>query len=205
MSNIINPISTNQVAEVSLMKPDHANFCGNTLNDWLKWLVDKQGEINWKAVDTACLTLGCDKNLKSIIEALIAKVCTLEQDSGCGCGSGCGPSPLLNYPLVLLERWANVESNNPATGYIQDGWVKLSGTINAGSTLVPIFNVPADLIPTNTKRLTFSHSYSLPNVANEQPFLQISTSGVATMVWTGITPVTSLIGSIFLDGIQYKK
>ena len=88
MSKITNPISTTQVTEVSLLKSDCMDFCGNTLNDWLKFLVDKQCEIDWSRVDTSCLdAYSCptDKNLKSIIEKLINAVCTLQQTTTSGC------------------------------------------------------------------------------------------------------------------------
>ena len=48
--SVTNPISSNQVTEVGLLKPKCATFNGNSLNDWLKWLAEKECEIDWKSI-----------------------------------------------------------------------------------------------------------------------------------------------------------
>ncbi len=207
------PISSTQVNVDGLIKPDSALFCGTTLNDWLKYIVEKQGEIDWKTVDTSCLeaySQVCDKNLKTIIELLIERVCTLQSlIPGCDCcgGSGTTTGDCCNedvYTLELGVRWVNVDSTNPAKAYVSNGRVELSGRITGGSTLLTFANLPSQATPSFEKRLPFAFGFSLPNINNEHPFIRVSTSGDLDLVWSGSTPASSLSGYISLDGISYR-
>lgn len=214
INKITNPISTNQVTEVSLLKPSCADFCGNTLNDWLKWLAEKQCEVNWKNVDTTCLDNyyknPCEKTLKTIIEQLITAVCTLQTTTGsecCSCGTGGGGSSSSETveELELAQRWFNVNATDTAKAYLKDGWVKLSGRINGGSILNPIATLAlSSFKPTFERRVPFAFAFNMPNVVNEHPFLKIDTSGVISIVWVGTSPSSTLNGDVYFDGIQFK-
>jgi hypothetical protein len=202
-----NPLSSLSV-RVDLLKPTVNDFRGNTLNDWLFYLISKQNEIDWTSVDISCLTAysqTCNKDLKTIIELLIERVCTL-QSIGFG---GCTPSTsdCCNeevYTLTLNDRWINDDSANPAKGYLNNGRVELSGLITGGSTLIPLLTLPTELIPTFEKKLPVAITASLPDTVNEHPFLKITTTGTVELYWTGATPLTSIGGKISLDGISYR-
>lgn len=203
----MNPVSSNNVRVDGLMKPDAMKVCDDNLNTWLKWLVDKQGEIDWKTVDISCLTQYdniCDKNLKTIIELLISRVCALQATLPGDCAANTSCCDIVESNITLLDRWANQNNANPAKATIQNGWVKLSGRINSGSTLNDIMQLPLEATPAFEKQVPFAFAFSLPNINNEHPRLKITTSGVVSMVWSGSTPVSTLNGDIFLDGITYK-
>lgn len=203
----MNPVSSNNVRVDGLMKPDAMKVCDDNLNTWLKWLVDKQGEIDWKTVDISCLTQYdniCDKNLKTIIELLISRVCALQTTLPGDCAENTSCCDIVESNITLLDRWGNQNNANPAKATIQNGWVKLSGRINSGSTLLDIMQLPLEATPAFEKQVPFAFSFSLPNNFNEHPRLKITTSGVVSMVWSGSSPVSTLNGDIFLDGITYK-
>jgi hypothetical protein len=213
MNNITNPISSNQVTEVAVRKPACMDNCGNTLNDWLKWLAEKQCEVNWSLVDTTCLDnffgADCKKDLKSIIEKMIQAICTLQQITvapDCpGCGSGSGDCcTIVEEVLVLEERWNNVDAGNPARATLINGFVELSGRINGGSTLNPIIVLPNVFRPSFARRVPFAFAFALPNVSNEHPFMNIGIDGNVQIVWSGVSPGSTLNGDIFLDGIRFK-
>lgn len=93
--NPSSPISSNQVTEVGLYKPRCADFQGNTLNDWLKWLADQQCKTDWNSFDLTCLMPYlqtpldlCEKTEKTVIAAIIQGLCkaldTTTAENCCG-------------------------------------------------------------------------------------------------------------------------
>ncbi len=203
-SNITNPISSRQVVEVPILKSDCADFCGNDLNSWLKWLMDKQCEYNWKNFDISCLNTTvqqCDKNLETILKSIVESICTLNLTAGESQAGGCGCDTDINT-LDLNRGWDNFAAQSPAIAQRVGNVVHLKGKISGyGSTLLPIaFITDSTFKPSYPRRIPFASTFFA--VASRAE-LMIDTDGSINIVWAGLTPSASVPGDIWLDGVSF--
>lgn len=202
----MNPISSYSVRIDGLVN-DQLNGlgCDPNLNKVLELLLIKLQNVEgvFSNVDISCLDpYMCKKTGKEVLQLLIDRMCTLQNlDQDCQSSSNC--CAVSEYDLTLLNRWTSGNPTQPKA-YLNNGWVKLSGKIGGGSTLMPIIQLPSQVTPTEERRLPFAFSFSLPNINNETPFLKITTAGIIELVWSGSTPASTLTGSIYLDGLSYK-
>ena len=79
---VSDPIVSNQVVDVDLLKPKCADFCGNTLNDWLMWLANKQCEFDLSDTDLATIKMlleqePTDVNIQTIINSILESISNL--------------------------------------------------------------------------------------------------------------------------------
>jgi len=200
---ITNPISSNQVTEVPILKPDCADFCGRDLNAWLKWLVDQQCKYNWKNFDISCLDTtipDCEKDLDTILKVIVENICTLgltSGDSGC-----CGECTQDSINLILERGWEDFAIQSPAQAIRDGNIVHLKGRISGnGSTFVPIASIPdITFRPNYTRRVTFANTFFLSASRAE---LEIGSDGNINIVWSGVTPNVSQTGDIWLDGVSF--
>lgn len=202
-----NPISSNQVTEVPLLKPKCADFCGTDLNSWLQWLAEQQCKHDWANIDTACLQellstcVDCNQDLETIIKNLIEAVCKLNTELE-NLESTLTPpiAPCCErteVTLTLLDRWDNVLPNNPAKAFKQNGQVFLQGQIDTGSIFNVMFNLPAGYRPAQPRYLPICHDYSVADIRG----IRIAENGDATLEIVG-TPLIQ-DGFISLDGVNF--
>lgn len=189
------PISTNQVMDVGLLKPRCATFSGNTLNDWLKWLAEEQCKVDWTSFDLTCLRAilqektYCEQTQKEVIQTILDAVCTLSTKSS---------QTDLIESLVLENSWAAVQTPKVIK---KGGLVLLKGVVDTGSVATTITTLPLEFRPAYTVRIpvrtlnTYSDTY--------EESIQITSSGVVTIAYKGVSPVIASSQSIFLDGICF--
>lgn len=126
--NHTNPISTNQVLDVGVLKPRCAKFNGNTLNDWLKWLSEEQCKIDWSTFDLSCLQsllqtpTVCDQGAKEVIETLIQAICSVSVKASITLGNDLSGTP--GVATVIRIQNKPVSSTAPTNGQV----LKWNGT-----------------------------------------------------------------------------
>lgn len=192
---ITNPISSNQVTEVGLLKPRCATFEGNTLNDWLKWLSNKQCEIDWASFDLTCLRAilqektYCEQTQKEVIQTILDALCELSSRQG---------SSETVESVNVENAWSATQTIRV---YKKGRQVILSGIVDSGNVNSTICTLPVGYRPNYTLRLpvrtlnTFADTY--------EASIQITSSGVVTVAYKGVSPVIATSSSIFLDGISF--
>jgi len=133
MDTITNPISSNSVVQVDIPKPRCFKECGNSLNDWLKWLAYDKCITDWSTIDVQCLKdfLGNDDcediDLEKIITLLIEATCQLVDTSSLNCCN----STTVN--LTLENSWT---SDNLVRVTKKNGSVWLDGLVSGGSSTI---------------------------------------------------------------------
>ena len=131
---ITNPISSNDVVEVGIPKSKCATFCGNSLNDWLKWLAEDKC-VDWTSIDTTCLRDfledgdTSDQDLLKIIELLVDTVCVLttEIDQLTCCDT-------TSVVLDLQNEW--ISDYGAPKAVKKGGVVYLTGLITNGTSTI---------------------------------------------------------------------
>jgi hypothetical protein len=81
---ITDPISSNQVTEVGILKPACATFCGDSLNDWLKWLSESMCELDVSQLTLEELqgliaTIPTTVDFQVTITSILKSIATLNQ------------------------------------------------------------------------------------------------------------------------------
>lgn len=201
-TKITAPISSNQVTEVGLLKPKCATFNGNSLNDWLKWLAEKECEIDWKSLDLTCLQDllvekdYCEQTQKKVIESIIKAICAVSTTQTTP-SAPAGPSE--NIENISTENaWVATQQIRV---YKRERQVMLSGIITSGNVNSTMFILPAEFRPAYTIKLPIITNNAFAN--NYEASLQITTGGVVSLSFKGTIPVINSSSSIFLDGITY--
>jgi hypothetical protein len=203
MNNITNPISSNQVTNVNLLKPACADFCGKTLNDWLKWLADQHCKYDWTALDLTCLQEitdscpDCDEgNLKKIIEKMLLAICAVntKADAIVDCCSN------NTYYPTLDTRWALVSGSSPIKARLNNGVVHLDGQVTSGSSSVQICTLPVDIRPLVTTVVPIATSYPVSDLYKID--LEIRTTGLVIPKITGAAPAWGSY-NLYLTGVTY--
>ena len=193
-----NPISSNQVCEVGILKPKCATFSGNTLNDWLKWLAEEQCDVPWADLDLTCITdlLGtceCDQTKKYVIETMLAGICkALEIQTACCSGT--------TGEITLESDWA--ASRTPYVT-VKGNIVTLSGRVTGGNYNGIIGYLPQNAWPDALIVTPVAHE--LAPSASYLIFLQIGTDGVVRLFFNGSTPADGSSRAVYFDGITYTK
>lgn len=200
--SVTNPISSNQVTEVGLLKPKCATFNGNSLNDWLKWLAEKECEIDWKSIDLTCLQ-GllvekdyCEQTQKKVIESIIKAICAVST-AQTNPVAPAGPSEILET-ISTENAWVATQQ---IRAYKRERQVMLSGIISSGNVNSTMFILPAEFRPIYTIKLPIITNNAFAN--NYEASLQITTGGVVSLSFKGTSPIIGSSSSIFLDGITY--
>jgi hypothetical protein len=193
------PISTNQVMDVGLLKPRCATFSGNTLNDWIKWLAEEQCKVDWTSFDLTCLRAilqektYCEQTQKEVIQTILDAICTLSTRV-----DALPDEDETVESLVLENDWVAVQT---ARVVKKGNLVLLRGVIDTGGVSTTITTLPLEFRPSYTLRLpvrtlnTYSSAY--------EESIQITSGGVVTLAYKGVSPVIASSQSIFLDGICF--
>ncbi len=193
----INPISSNQVTEVCIQHPRCAPQSLKTLNDWIKWLADKQCEIDWAGIDLSCINshidgCNCEQTQKVVIETLVKGVC---QALSC-CDSGGSLETF--YNLTIEDEWES-SSANPAIARKQGRSVLLQGKFRRGTLdSSPVIILPEELRPAYNLRFPIATDHI------GGPFsilIEIQTSGNVMVVFVDVNPDQD--AWFHLNGISY--
>lgn len=194
-STISNPISSNQVCEVDLLQPK-CMCTGNTLNDWLKWLAEKQCECDWENFDLSPISGLLEQEPTDITQCVVAEslveaVSTLE-----GQMEDCCEEVLYNIPE---EDWTPTR----AIRALKKGkYVVLTGAAQANvSYTATIANLPSDLYPSTNLQFPIAHDFS-PS-ADYNIFLRILTTGEIKLSFTGTAPTYGAARTVYLDGVTF--
>jgi hypothetical protein len=199
------PISSNQVIEVGLLKPKCATFYGNSLNDWLKWLAETECEIDWANMDVKCLTDYIDNC--AVCEQDQEKVITLMKDAICK----------LITEVTSITPTVTTETQLITDNLLQNSWktftgsqvrlakegkiVSLSGLINLGTLNTVCYTLPVGYRPLTQQK--FIGLYTL------SPFfthITVATNGnISITIPSGVVGIVSSGNHVALDGIQFAN
>lgn len=191
---ITNPVSSNQVVEVGLFKPRCATFEGNSLNDWLKWLAEKQCEIDWTTFDLSCLqslltTVNtCEQTQKIVIQSIIDSICQLKTLN-------------VSESLNTVEPEHGWTSTQTIRTLKKGSLVTLSGVVYNGNVTQSICTLPQECWPAYTIRIPVYHENSY--VTTYAAYLQITSSGVVSLAFRGTSPSITNSQPVYLDGISF--
>lgn len=176
MDIITNPISSNSVTEVGIPKPKCFTDCGNSLNDWLKWLAYDKCVTDWSTVDTQCLreylgdTDTSDQDLEKIISLLIEATCAIMDSEIVDCCSA------TSVNLTIDPAWTT-SSVNRATK--KNGIIYVEGLITGSNGFVT--TLPIGFRPITTRNIPIA---CLDNTT--QAYVTVESNGDITVVATGI-------------------
>lgn len=196
--NPTEPISTNQVCEVGILKPRCLTFKGNTLNDWLSFFANRECEIDWANLDLSCITdlIGeceCEQTKKYVIETMLKGICkALEIQENCCSG--------LTEEITLESDWT--ASRTPYVT-VKGNIVTLSGRVVSGNYNGIIGYLPQVAWPDAIIVTPVAHE--LAPSASYLIFLQIDTQGVVRLYFNGTTPSDGSSRAVYFDGITYTK
>lgn len=193
----VNPISSNQVTEVCIPHPRCAPTTLKTLNDWMKWLAEKQCEIDWSTIDLSCINTyvdgcNCEQTQKVVIETIIKGVC---QALSC-CDSNSNLEVF--YNLTIEDEWES-STANPAIARKQGRSVMLQGKFRRNTNdNAPVIILPTELRPAYNLRFPIAtdHTggpYSL--------LIEIQPSGNVMVVFVDANPDQD--SWFHLNGISY--
>lgn len=195
--DVTSPISTNQICEVGIFKPRCANFQGNTLNDWLKWLAEKECEIDWSSDFNleelkvlASKTEVTEPTKKQFFEILVGAINEMNErgDTDC-CTESIGD-------LTAGSGWTLAS----AKVYKRGSVITLQGNATGGNVGNPITTLPEGYRPTST--LTFPVAHEFTPTTTYFVFLRIATTGSVTLFFTGSGP-SGASSKVYLDGISF--
>lgn len=182
-----NPISSNQVVEVGLLKPRCATFKGNTLNDWLDWISTSMCEIDWSEFDLSKLTsdtILCQTQ-KVVIQKLIDEIANIKGEAES------------TKTISVNAGWSSVRQ---VTLKKKGNLIFLSGLITGGPVTDSICTLPIEYRPASD--LIFCVANNFTPSASYNVFLKIKTDGNVVLYITGSGYVTTS-PNIYLDGISY--
>jgi hypothetical protein len=188
----LNGISSNQVLEVGLLKPRCATFEGNTLNDWLKWLSEKECEIDWSALDLTCIEgvkVKCEQNQKYVIETIINALCKAQD---C-CKETIGFITVDNRWNPLRTPRYNLTGNK----------VTITGAVQGMTFDIDFATLPLEARPTTQLIVPIAHEF--PPSATYNVFVRINTNGTMRLFFTGVAPSNGTNRNVYLDGLSFFK
>ena len=193
---ITNPISSNQVTDVDLRKPACMDNCGNTLNDWLQWLAEKQCECDYENFDLSPIQEllqqeATDVNLCVILNSLVEAIETLNTNQEECCDE-------VDY-AIAEEDWT---PSRPLRALRKGRLVTLTGAAQANvSYTSDIANLPSALFPSTNLYFPVAHDFS-PSAAYNV-FLRILPTGEIKLSFTGTPPEYGANRTVYLDGVTF--
>lgn len=202
---ITDPISSNQVIEVGLFKPKCADFKGNSLNDWLKWLADTECAVDWKNLDVSCITdyidncAVCDQDQTKVITLLKDAICKLITDV-----SKLTPTVPTETQLItdntLQNSWKTFTGSQVRLAK-EGKMISLSGLINLGTLNTICYTLPVGYRP-----LTQQKFIGLYTISPFFTHITVATNGDITVtVPSGVVGSVSSGNYVALDGIQFAN
>lgn len=198
-NNVTNPLSTNQIVEVGIVKPRcFPSGCGNTLNDWLKWLSGKQCEIDWATFDLSCIKPfidscnNCEQTEKVVITTLIEGLCVALSNTSNSC---CEETTV---DLVASAGWTAIKTPRARKS---GNRVTLTGSFQATSYTGTITNLPSGFLPTTELIVPIAHEFAPSAAVNI--FLKIRNTGEILLYFNGTTPTSGSTRTIYLDGVTF--
>lgn len=210
---ITNPISSLQVVDVTAKKPKCFTPCENNLDSWLSWLGEQacfmkqvsSNQIDWATFDLTCLKsiLGENCNCSNTDAETIVKMIL---DGLCVMNSNITllQATVLKeevYTIPILSPWAAM-SQLPAKALLRGKHVTLQGAATEGGTNnTNIFQLPAQVAPTQTVRFPVAHTYNVSGGSDIQ--IEIDTAGAGKVRTVGSSPAGN--GTIYLDGISFFR
>lgn len=193
---VSDPISSNQVVDVNLLKPICADFCGNTLNDWLKWLADKQCEFDLSDTDLDTIKElleqePTDINIQTIINSVIEAISNLYNLQQECCDQE-------EYQLVA-DEWTEVRTLRA----LRDGrQVTLTGSATASTGYTGVIcTIDPEITPSFNLTIPLAHDFAPTTDFNV--FLRVLVTGEIRLQFTGTTPSGGSSRTIYLDGVSY--
>lgn len=193
---VSDPISSNQVVDVNLLKPSCADFCGNTLNDWLKWLADKQCEFDLSDTDLESIKElleqePTDINIQTIINSVIEAISNLYNLQQECCDQE-------EYQLVA-DEWTEVRTLRA----LRDGrQVTLTGSATASTGYTGVIcTIDPEITPSFNLTIPLAHDFAPTTDFNV--FLRVLVTGEIRLQFTGTTPSGGSSRTIYLDGVSY--
>lgn len=190
--NPTNPISSNSVVEVGLLKPKCATFTGNSLNDWLKWLAEKQCEVDYSTFDLSCLTSAeiCDQTEKKVIQTIIDTLCELNANR----------ESIYTEEVQDLTMNAGWSATRTAKVYRRGKLVHLSGLVTGGNVGNSITTLPSGFKPATDQIFSTAHAFT-PS-GSRGVFVKVESDGDVILSFTG-TPPVGTSPDVYLDGISF--
>ena len=193
---VSDPISSNQVVDVNLLKPSCADFCGNTLNDWLKWLADKQCEFDLSDTDLDTIKELLEQepteiNIQTIINSVIEAISNLYNLQQECCDQE-------EYQLVA-DEWTEVRTLRA----LRDGrQVTLTGSATASTGYTGVIcTIDPEITPSFNLTIPLAHDFAPTTDFNV--FLRVLVTGEIRLQFTGTTPSGGSSRTIYLDGVSY--
>lgn len=193
---ISDPISSKQITDIDLLKPKCADFCGNSLNDWLKWLAEKQCECDWENIDLSPIQDLLQQEPTEItecvvVEALIEAVSTLKEEL-----DECCDETIYSIPE---DDWTPTRE---LRAYRKGSRITLTGAVQANvSYTADIATLPAAIVPSTNLYFAVAHDFSPSSTYNI--FLRILPTGVIKLNITGSAPAYGAARTVYLDGVTF--
>lgn len=193
---ITNPLSSNQITDVDLRKPACMDNCGNTLNDWLQWLAEKQCECDYENFDLSPIQgllqqEATDVTLCVILNSLVESIEALNTAQEECCDE-------VDYSLAE-EDWT---PSRPLRALRKGRQVTLTGAAVANvSYTSDIANLPSALYPSTNLYIPVAHDFAPSSSYNV--FLRILPTGEIRLYFTGSAPAYGAARTVYLDGVTF--
>ena len=193
---ITNPLNSNQITDVDLRKPACMDNCGNTLNDWLQWLAEKQCECDYENFDLSPIQdllqqEATDVNLCVILNSLVEAIESLNESQEACCEE-------VDYSIPE-EDWT---PTRPLRALKKGRLVTLTGSAIANvSYTADIANLPSALWPSTNLYIPIAHDFAPSDTFNV--FLRILPTGEIKLYFTGSAPAYGAARTVYLDGVTF--
>lgn len=197
MSCVTNPISSNQVTDITILPPDCLGLCSSSdLNDWLKAISEKLCECNYENFDLSPIQSLLQQeptNLTQcvILESLVEAIEALNETQEQCCDE-------VEYSIPEVD-WT---PTRPLRALRKGRQVTLTGSAQANiSYTAVIAQLPDDLIPSTNLYIPIVHEFAPSSSYNV--FLRILPNGELRLYFTGSAPSYTASRSIYLDGVTF--
>lgn len=197
MSCVTNPISSNQITDITILPPDCLGLCSSSdLNDWLKAISEKLCECNYENFDLSPIQSLLQQeptNLTQcvILESLVEAIETLNETQEQCCDE-------VEYSIPEVD-WT---PTRPLRALRKGRQVTLTGSAQANiSYTAVIAQLPDDLIPSTNLYIPIVHEFAPSSSYNV--FLRILPNGELRLYFTGSAPSYTASRSIYLDGVTF--
>lgn len=197
MNCVTNPISSNQISDITILPPDCLGLCSSSdLNDWLKAISEKLCECNYEDFDLSPIQSLLQQeptNLTQcvILESLVEAIETLNETQEQCCDE-------VEYSIPEVD-WT---PTRPLRALRKGRQVTLTGSAQANiSYTAVIAQLPDDLIPSTNLYIPIVHEFAPSSSYNV--FLRILPNGELRLYFTGSAPSYTASRSIYLDGVTF--
>lgn len=197
MSCVTNPISSNQITDITILPPDCLGLCSSSdLNDWLKAISEKLCECNYENFDLSPIQSLLQQeptNLTPcvILESLVEAIETLNTNQEECCEE-------VEYSIPE-EDWT---PSRPLRALKKGRQVTLTGAAQANvSYTSDIANLPDDIIPSTNLYIPVAHDFA-PSAAYNL-FLRILPTGELRLSFNGSAPAYGAARTVYLDGVTF--